>query len=145
MEKMNALSQFVTRNLNMQLLIALSQSSEHTTRSQSPYALGYIFGFTSGGFGVFQVTSQADQFQVLIDVYEHVFEMEGADYLNQSLHLKWNDAFSKGNQCGWEEMKRLLVREESAIGLVRYLIHGEVTAAMNPEIPVYNVALACAG
>ncbi|MGP0630239.1 hypothetical protein ACTRW9_11050 [Nitrospina sp. 32_T5] len=145
MKTMNGLSQFVTRNLNMQFLIALSQSQEQTTRSHSPYALGYIFGFTSGGFDAFQVHNQSDRFQVLIDVYEHVFEMEGADYLNQSLHLNWNDAFKKGNQCGWEEMKRLLVREESAIGLVRYLIHGEITSAMNPDVPVPGVAAACAG
>ncbi|CAI2719645.1 hypothetical protein [Nitrospina watsonii] len=145
MKKIQALTQFVTRNLNMQLLIALSQSPESSSRSQSPYALGYIFGFVSGGFDSFQLRQKGDQFDVLIDVYEHVFEMEGADYLNQSLHLNWNDAFRQGNQCGWEEMKRLLHRKESAIGLVRYLIHGEVTTAMNPDMSAHNAALAYAG
>jgi len=128
---MTALTQFVIRNLDTQFLISLSQSAGASHHSQSPYALGYIYGFTCGGFDTFRTVRQEDRLDSLIGVYEHVFEMEGAEYLRQSLDLKSNTEFRKGNDCGWEEMKRLLHRKESAIGLLRFLINGEITQPMH--------------
>lgn len=130
---MTELTRFVVRNLDTQFMISLSQNPELSHRPQSPYALGYIYGFTCGGFSAFHAWRYEDQLDALIGVYEHVFEMSGCERLQQSIDLQGDADFRQGRGCGWEEMKRLLHRKETAIGLVRFLIDGEVTQTMVPH------------
>jgi len=133
MDNIASLLQVTVNNLETQFMQSQDTSAAPAHRSFSAYSLGYIFGFTCGGFDYFRIENNYQQMGMLTRVYNRLFEQAGPNLFKNSLILQDNPDFKKGSLCGWEEMKRFLFRQETPIGLTRFLKYGEMSRTFQAQ------------
>ena len=126
------------KNLEDQIVQAILEMGDeaHATFTLDPYSLGYLFGFCSGGFDFHRIERDLEKVRVLIEVYPKLFGEAGHEILQTTLNLN-NDEdvqFKEGAASGREESLRWYHRQENPIGLLRYVLRGERTKSLNPQI-----------
>jgi hypothetical protein len=131
--------QETVKNLEDQLVQAILEMGDdaHASFSLSPYSMGYLFGFCSGGFEFHHIDRDLEKVRILIQVYSQLFGDAGHDILQTTLNLnsEKNDLFKEGTASGREESLRWFHRKENPIGLLRYVLNGEKTKSLNPQTP----------
>ncbi len=136
----------VVDQIRSQIIIGTESNLDSIDNPLNEYALGYIFGFSCGSFENSEIRNYLEKMSILTQVYSKLFGTYGEHFLKESLSLQGNPDFQKGGNCGWEEMKRILFREERAMGLARFLKEGKATFALSTRKPVFlnNAALSVA-
>jgi len=131
--------QEAVKNLEDQFVQAIMEMGEeaHTTFSLDPYALGYLFGFCSGGFEFHHIDRDLEKVRILIQVYSQLFGEAGHEIVQTTLNHN-NDEhpqFKEGTASGREEFLRWFHRQENPIGLLRYELKGEKTQNLGTLTP----------
>ena len=113
--------------LRSQILVTLQKEEDdlHPEVSLTPYSLGYLFGFCTGGFLMNNVSQSLEQLKLLTRVYARLFGSTGSDILHTSRNLLDQDdaLFKEGSISGLEDFLAWHYRKEQATGLLLYTLH----------------------
>ena len=135
MKNEEILIQKITTRIRKQMADAEARREIEEAQLLDIYALGYLFGFSSGAITHQGVRRYREKIYLLTQVYGELFGNYSRLLLEESLDLHKNVRFLDGANAGWEDNIRWLSRGETPVGLTRFLCEGEHTLSLADWFP----------